>query len=104
MGSSARGGYGGDVKVNNVLVSRGSCGGAGSTGTGSVGCGQGGGPGGTPFAGYSGAFGGGGAGAGINYNYVYEAVASGGDGYITFEWFDPSEAFPNIWAELEPSE
>ena len=47
--------------------------------------------------------GGGGGGAGTS-NSAKGAGSNGGDGYITFEWFDPSEAFPDIWAELEPSE
>lgn len=39
----------------------------------------------------------GGRGGEINYNGVYSAGENGYDGSITFEWFDPADAFPNLY-------
>ncbi len=109
-GDAGGGGAGGVATKNSETISRGECGNCGiplgygatagqaMTNAGGAGGGAGGGNGGAS-TGAAGIYGGGGAGGA--WWQSARAGGTGGDGYITFEWFDPSEAFPDIWTELE---
>ena len=102
------GGRGGVCKINNSNVpgTEGVVGGIGfrvknALGVGGSGGGYFGGP---PLtgSGYVGWYGSGGSGGGYDSEGGHQGKEGGG-GYITIEWFDPADAFPSIWAEIEPS-
>lgn len=95
-GNAGTGGYTGKFELNGTTVAYSVGASAGYTTTSNTGIigGVGGLGLGSQTAGQNGAGGGGGSYYAIQ---GYFAGTAGGDGYITFEWFDPADAFPNLY-------
>ena len=95
--AQSRGGEGGAATINNTIINRGCCGHNGTALVGAWAVGGGGGEGADSGIGYGAIRGGGGQGGSYMSNGVAENGGTGGDGYITFEWFDPADVWPDLF-------